>query len=463
MMALENEYPDAVALLDWLRRNKSLPRREVKLAEIGKQLATAVSNVLKEDMKPIKGAATATYGEIDLGLAKIPSPEELGKNSRGSDSPESHRAKVSATAPSNGVTSRNHKDFGSFVARDGATSTSTSAAATGTAGSDGRRPATSTPSPSTRAGHRPALRREDHRDQARPRDRRPPGPWTVEIRASTSGDGRRTPEPRRSRPAVGGFNALGGYQPGSAAFGDVVGGIAYTITEPDPLGDGMAEITSNPVHILGYRDPDREQNELVTITNRYPETGGGGGPATGRARSAAAAAGWADRPRPRSRRRPAGRPNADLVVTHTITPARVRVGDTILGHAHPQRRGDSRGGAVARELPQYRALEANGVARIRVDAALSAAGTCTSRRPLRCTLGTLAPGAQVVLRTRAVMLVAAPLQSVVIGLLADARVQHDQQHRHRAGGVREAAPHLRVGISAPPSGRVGAGLDYRVR
>jgi hypothetical protein len=29
--------------------------------------------------------------------------------------------------------------------------------------------------------------------------------------------------------------------------------------------------------------------------------------------------------------------------------------------------------------------------------------------------------------------------------------------------VRDAAPHLRVGISAPPSGRVGAGLDYRVR
>jgi hypothetical protein len=29
--------------------------------------------------------------------------------------------------------------------------------------------------------------------------------------------------------------------------------------------------------------------------------------------------------------------------------------------------------------------------------------------------------------------------------------------------VSEAAPHLRVGISAPPSGRVGAGLDYRVK
>jgi hypothetical protein len=29
--------------------------------------------------------------------------------------------------------------------------------------------------------------------------------------------------------------------------------------------------------------------------------------------------------------------------------------------------------------------------------------------------------------------------------------------------VREAAPHLRVGISAPPAGRVGAGLQYRVK
>jgi hypothetical protein len=97
MMALENEYPEAVALF-WTgcgADQNPLPRREVKLAEdYGKQLATAVSNVLKEDMKPIKGAVTATYGEIDLGLAKIPSREELEKTAAGPDSPEARRAKV---------------------------------------------------------------------------------------------------------------------------------------------------------------------------------------------------------------------------------------------------------------------------------------------------------------------------------------------------------------------------------
>jgi hypothetical protein len=98
MMALENEYPEAVALF-WAgcgADQNPLPRREVKLAEdYGKQLATSVSNVLKTDMKPIKGPATAKYAEIDLGFSQIPSKEELEKTAAGPDAnPETRRARV---------------------------------------------------------------------------------------------------------------------------------------------------------------------------------------------------------------------------------------------------------------------------------------------------------------------------------------------------------------------------------
>jgi len=98
MMALENEYPDAVALF-WAgcgADQNPLPRREVKLVEdYGKQLATAVSKILKEEMKPIKGPATAKYGEIDLGFSKTPSREELEKTAAGDEKDaETRRARV---------------------------------------------------------------------------------------------------------------------------------------------------------------------------------------------------------------------------------------------------------------------------------------------------------------------------------------------------------------------------------
>jgi neutral ceramidase len=97
MMALENEYPEAVALF-WAgcgADQNPIPRREVKLAEdYGRQLATAVSNVLKQEMSPISGPAKATYGEIDLGFSKIPSREELEKLAAGPDDADGRRAKV---------------------------------------------------------------------------------------------------------------------------------------------------------------------------------------------------------------------------------------------------------------------------------------------------------------------------------------------------------------------------------
>jgi hypothetical protein len=149
------------------------------------------------------------------------------------------------------------------------------------------------------------------------------------------------------------------------------------------------------------------------------------------------------------------------VVTHTITPDRVRVGDTIRTVTRVRNAGPlPASGVVLRELPQYRALRANLVARVR--SISTSVGRCTSRRPVRCDLGTLAPGAQAVIRSRTRTLVAADLQSVV---LASSRTPESNTTNNiglAPVAVAHRAQHLRVGISAPPSGRVGARLDYRV-
>jgi choice-of-anchor A domain-containing protein len=291
----------------------------------------------------------------------------------------------------------------------------------------------------------------------------PPGPWTVQIKGvDTDGVGTLT---RSAQLAAGQsvvFDALGGYQSGSAAFGGVVGGITYAITEPDPLG-GIAEISPpNPIHILGFSD-QREQNELVTITNTYADSGGGGDGGDGGGQPIPPPDVPDPPPGPDLIPGQPGAPNADLVVTHTITPARARVGDTVRVTTQVRNAGAIPAvGVVARELPQFRRLQANRVARVE-SATLSAAGSCNSRRPLRCSLGTMAPGARVVIRVRAVVLVAAQLQSVVMASSQTPESNTTNNLDLAAVTVSEAAPHLRVGISAPPSGRVGAGLDYRVR
>ena len=291
----------------------------------------------------------------------------------------------------------------------------------------------------------------------------PPGPWTVVLSGvDPSGDGVQT----RTAPVTPGvpveFSALGGYQPGSAAFGDVVGGIAYTITEPDPLG-GKAEISANPVEVLGYRDPDREQNELVTITNRYPETGGGGGPPPVEPPTGPTLPPGAPDPLP-GPGLDTGQPgtvNPDLVVTHSITPGRVRVGDTINTETRVRNAGPvAAARVVLREIPQYRALQASRV--VRVLSLSTSAGRCTDSRPVRCELGTMAPGAQVVVRSRTRVLVAAPLQSVVFASTPTPESNTTNNTALAPVLVRERAPHLHVGISAPASGRVGVGLRYRV-
>ena len=292
----------------------------------------------------------------------------------------------------------------------------------------------------------------------------PPGPWTVTLTGvDPGGAGVQTRTAQLTAGASVEFSALGGYQPGSAAFGDVVGGIPYTISEPDPLG-GKAEISANPVEILGFTDSGREQNEFVTITNRYPETGGPGEPPPVEPPTEPTLPPGAPDPLPGPGLEPGspGTVNPDLVVTHSVTPGRVRVGDTVQTVTRVRNAGPVAADAVvARELPQYRRLQAARVAR--VTSISTSAGHCTHRRPVRCELGTLAAGAEVVIRSRTRVLVAAPLISVVMASTPTPESNTTNNIALAPVVVRERVPHLRVGISAPPSGRVGVGLSYRVR
>jgi choice-of-anchor A domain-containing protein len=292
----------------------------------------------------------------------------------------------------------------------------------------------------------------------------PPGPWTVTVSGvGPDGSGVVTRSAQLEAGGSAEFAALGGYQSGPAPFGDVVGGIPYVISEPDPLG-GKAEISANPVEIFGFTDPDREQNELVTITNHYPDTGGGGGePPIAPPTDATLPPGAPDPPPgPGLDAGSPGTVNPDLVVTHSITPGRVRVGDTVQSVTRVRNAGPVAADAVvARELPQYRRLAASRVARVL--SLSTSAGRCTQRRPVRCELGRLAPGAEVVIRSRALMLIAAPLISVNMASTPTPESNTTNNMALAPVVVRERAPNLRVGISAPPSGRVGVRLSYRVR
>ena len=216
----------------------------------------------------------------------------------------------------------------------------------------------------------------------------PPGPWTVQVKGVDSdGVGTLT---RSAQLAAGQsvvFEALGGYQPGSAAFGDVVGGITYTISEPDPLG-GIAEISPpNPVQILGFRDA-REQNERVTITNAYAEIGGGGGEEGGGEQPTLPPGAPDPPPGPDLEGAQPGAPAADLVVTHTITPASARVGDTVRAVTRVRNAGRSqRSGwwrASSRSTGAVRPTAWRGSSRRRCprQEAATRAGRCAARSAL---------------------------------------------------------------------------------
>jgi choice-of-anchor A domain-containing protein len=253
----------------------------------------------------------------------------------------------------------------------------------------------------------------------------------------------------------------GGYEPGAAPIGQVVGGTAYTVTEEDTLGADTTVVSLNPVMILDG------QEEVDVVTNTYIEDGGtsgGGDGGTPVPPTQPTLPPGAPNPRPGPDLTVAGRQESsapDLVVTHRVTPARVGVGDTVRSVTTVRNRGRSAAaGVVMREIPQLRPDDADSVAHV-LDLTTTA-GICTRRRPVRCVIGTMAPGASVTVRTRTRVLVDARLRSIV---LATATTPETNTANNMAiARVRSTDPRagIRAGVRAPATGRVGTRLRYRV-
>jgi choice-of-anchor A domain-containing protein len=286
----------------------------------------------------------------------------------------------------------------------------------------------------------------------------PPGPWTIEIAGA---DGRAV---QSAQIAAGGshtFDALGGFEPGTAQFGEVVGGIVYTIRETDTLG-GTATISHNPVQIL------TGQHEHVTVTNHFaeiepPDPEGPDPPVLPPVD-------------PEQPTLPPGVPEppagpdlggvlpgfaaADLEIRHTSTPDRAPVGSAFRFRTRVRNLGSAPAvGVVIRELPQLRRRDERRVADV-LSVAISR-GSCRGRRPLRCTVGRIAPGRQVVIRTRARVNLVATLRSVV-----HTSSRSPESNTTNNTGIAPitvtASPRLRVRIAAPPSALVGVRFPYRV-
>jgi choice-of-anchor A domain-containing protein len=247
----------------------------------------------------------------------------------------------------------------------------------------------------------------------------------------------------------------GGYVEGAAAIDEVVGGATYTISVDDPHGAISTSISLNPVAILDG------QNEFVTVTLVYESGTPGTGPPV-------------EPPiTPVDPTLPPGAPDpppgpgidngnsgADLAITHQISPARLRVGGTIqtvtrITNLGPQ----AAAGVVARAIPQFHRGRADAVARVL--SLTTTKGTCTQRSPVRCSLGTLAPGATVTIRTRTRILVVAALRSIVL-VSSDTPDTNMTNNMAQANVTAFSNATVRAQISAPPFGRVATQLTYQV-
>ncbi len=245
----------------------------------------------------------------------------------------------------------------------------------------------------------------------------------------------------------------GGYLPGSAPIDQVIGGVAYTVSVPDTLG-GTATVSLNPIEILDG------QHEIVTVTIAFEEPPPGPG--------------VVEPEQPEQPTLPPGAPNplpgpdlgsstsgTDLSITNQITPRRLPVGGTVITVSHVRNLGHAPAvGVVAREVPQYHPAQANSVAHVL--SLTTTRGHCTSRRPVHCDLGTLAPGTTVTIRSRTQVLVAAPLRSIVV--VSSDTPETNTTNNMAIALVTSFAPaaKIRAGISAPPLVHVGQRLRYRV-
>ncbi|HEY4828388.1 MAG TPA: collagen-binding domain-containing protein [Solirubrobacteraceae bacterium] len=240
----------------------------------------------------------------------------------------------------------------------------------------------------------------------------------------------------------------GGYQPGTAPIDQVVGGVAYTISEDETHGATQVTISLNPVEIL------EGQNESVTVTNLYTTTesgAGGEGPEQPTLPPGAT-------PPPDGPDLVGEVSGADLSITHRITPARVRVGGVVQSVTVVRNLGPVvANGVVAREIPPFRPHLYDSVSHVL--SLTTTAGRCSQGRPVRCQLGALAPGSSVTIRSRTRILVAANLRSVVV-VSSNTDDSNTANNMAEAGVTAVGDTPVRAGISAPPFVPFGTRFSY---
>jgi hypothetical protein len=283
-------------------------------------------------------------------------------------------------------------------------------------------------------------------------DGTPSGPWRVLIKGDNGFSA--------TRDLVAAGQAVvrvpGGYQAGSVPIGEVAGGVRYTISEADPLG-ALASVDKPLVTITDG------QSELVTVRNDYPDVTPPEPPIP---------------PVPPQPPLPPGPPQplpgpdlvlaaslaggADLQVTGRISPRMSTVGGVVSATVRVRNNGPLPAvNALAREIPQVDPSSPNQVARILGVTAGTRAAGCTSERPVSCGGATLAVGAEVVIRVRALMLVGGLFKSVVVAT-SQTPDPNTTNNFSVSGLVVRRPANIAVRVAAPPTARVGVPVSYRV-
>ncbi len=274
----------------------------------------------------------------------------------------------------------------------------------------------------------------------------PPGPWRITV-SGTSGYS-------SSQDVTAGgsvdFTVPGTYEAGSAPIGSDPGGYDYTVTEEDPRG-AVATVEPELVTITNG------QSAAATVENRYepdePDVEPGPAPEP--------PAPLPDEP-PLPPISPAGgAQGADLAITQQLSPSRVQLGAQVLATVHIRNLGTLPAtGVLASELPQANPLHPDRVAGVLSVSAL--AGSCTRVRPVTCRLGTLQPGADIVVRARVKPLITGPLTSIV--RVTSQTPDLNTTNNIAAAGlvVVRASTRLSVTVSAPARSAAGAPFSYRV-
>jgi choice-of-anchor A domain-containing protein len=284
----------------------------------------------------------------------------------------------------------------------------------------------------------------------------PPGQtWVIRVTGGTTGNV--VHEVTLADGDTQTIDLLGGYTPGVAPIDQVVGGLAFTISEEDAHG-AQVTISLNPVEILDG------QNEFVTVTNTFASSGGGGGvspPVEPEQPEQPTLPPGVPDPPPGPDFIGGGRGGADMAITQKITPSRLPVDGIVETVTQVRNVGsETADGVVAREIPQLRPLAANTVAHVL--SLTTTGGKCNQIRPVHCELGTMAPGAVVTIRTRTRILVAASLHSVVV--VSSETPDANTANNMAVAGVATFLPAtaIRARVSAPPFVPFGRRFSYRV-